>query len=109
MAHKKAPKVIRPFRVLVSQEDDWVCARVLEYNLAAQAKTLEGLYAAMERVVRAHIAARLENDQEPFEDLTPAPREYWDRFRDSKVPLSTQKLEIEIKRPTSIKIDRAEV
>lgn len=109
MARKKAGKVVRPFRVLVFQEDEWVCARVLEYNLAAQARTLDALSSELQRVVHAHVAARRENAQEPFADMRPAPARYWDMFRRSKVPLAVQQFQIKIKKPTFRRIGPPEV
>lgn len=103
------PKVIRPFRVIVFQDENWVCARVLEYNLAAQARTLDALCAELQRVVLRHVAARLENQQKPFADLRPAPAKYWDMFKRSKVPLEIQKLQIELKKPRSVRIAQPEV
>jgi hypothetical protein len=103
------PKIIRPFRVIVVQEEEWLSARVLEYNLAAQARTLDGLYVELERVVLGHVAARREHGQEPFEDMPRAPKKYWDMFERSKVPLPVQKFPIDIKKPAPLRIDRPEV
>ena len=111
MAVRKAvhPKIIRPFRVIVFQEEAWLSARVLEYNLAAQARTLDGLYVELERVVLGHIAARRAHGQEPFAEMPRAPKKYWEMFRRSKVPLPTQKFPIDIKKPTPLRIARPEV
>jgi len=75
-------------RALVFQEEDWLCVRCLEYNLATQARTLPQLYKNLNRLILGHIAVRVHHNQRPFLSLSPAPRKYWDMFERSKIPLS---------------------
>lgn len=81
---------IKTMRVVLFQEGEWLCAQVLEYDLAVQAKSLPSVYRQLHRMLQGHIAVRLAHGKQPFQDLRPAPRKYWTMFRRSKIPLPTQ-------------------
>jgi len=74
-------------RAVVFQEGEWLCAQCLEYDLAAQAKSLRQLFKALERLIAGHIAVRLRHKQQPFRDLPRAPKKYWTLFRRSRLAL----------------------
>ena len=74
-------------RVVVFQEGDWVCAQCLEYDIAAQGKTLDDCLYELERLVVGQIAISIENGLDPLRGLNPAPRRFWDWFEHSKIPL----------------------
>ena len=74
-------------RAVVFQEGEWLCARCLEYDLVAEAKSLEQLSRALRRLLAAHVAVRLRHKQQPFRDLPPAPEKYWTMFRQSRLKL----------------------
>lgn len=76
-------------RVVVFQEGPFVCAQCLEYDIAAQAKTLEDCLYELERLVIGHIAIAVENGLEPFQNLKSAPARFWQWFEESKIPLAT--------------------
>lgn len=101
------PTVVRPFRIIVFEEDDWLCAHILEYDIAAQAKSMDELRLEIQRMVACHVAAALENDREPFADLRPAPERYWDMFRRAKVALPSERFTIEA--TSSISVDPPEI
>lgn len=104
------PKVVRPFRVIVFEEGDWLCAHVLEYDLAAQAKSLDELRVELARLLACHIAASLENGQEPFAGLRPAPEKFWQMFRHARVPLPSERFSLEVTSLTSpITVDPPEI
>ena len=87
---KRTRRQARTFKVVVFQEDDWLCAQCLDHDLAVQAKTLEKLYEQLYRIIAGHIAVRQEHGKRPFADLRRAPQKYWDMFEHSKIPLPTQ-------------------
>ena len=105
----KTPKVIRPFHVIISQEGEWVSARVLEYNFAVQARTIEAIQGELERVIRGHIAARLANGQEPFTGLLRAPHKIWAMLDESKLALPRHTFPLNIKPPSRVTIRDPEV
>ncbi|PYN26570.1 MAG: hypothetical protein DMD99_05180 [Candidatus Rokuibacteriota bacterium] len=74
-------------RAVVFQEGDWLCARCLEYDLVVQAKNLQQLSRALQRLILGHIAVRLRHKQQPFRDLPRAPEKYWAMFRRSRLKL----------------------
>jgi hypothetical protein len=74
-------------RAVVFQEGEWLCAQCLEYDLVAQAKTLQQLARALQRLIVGHVAVRRHHKQPPFRDLPRAPEKYWTMFRRSRLTL----------------------
>src|SRR5688572_14620585 len=74
-------------RAVVFQEGEWLCARCLEYDLFAQAKSLPKLCRALQELIVGHVAVRLHHGQRPFRDLPRAPAKYWAMFRDSRLAI----------------------
>lgn len=78
--------------VLVMKEGDWWVAQCLEYDIAAQAKSLHDLQFEFQRIIVAHIVISLENKLKPFEHLPAAPDEYWKKYEKDSVRLETGKV-----------------
>src|SRR5712691_3430802 len=74
-------------RAVVFQEGQWLCAQCLEYYLVVQAKSLQQLSKALQRLIVGHVALRLRHKQQPFRDLPRAPEKYWAMFRRSRLKL----------------------
>ena len=74
-------------RVIVFQEGDWVCAQCLEYDIAAQGKTLDDCLYELDRLIAGHIAISIEHGVEPLRGLKPTPRRFWEWFERSKILL----------------------
>ena|SRR5438093_38423 len=74
-------------RAVVFQEGQWLCAHCLEYDLVVQAKSLQQLSKALQRLIVGHVALRLRHKQQPFRDLPRAPEKYWAMFRRSRLKL----------------------
>jgi predicted RNase H-like HicB family nuclease len=77
--------------VLVTKEADWWVAQCLQYDLAAQAKTIADLRYAFERALAAHVVVSLEKKVEPFDSLPSAPRKYWDAW-ERALPVETERV-----------------
>jgi predicted RNase H-like HicB family nuclease len=77
---------------IVFQDDGWWAAQCLEYDLAAQARTLSDLRYELQRVIATHVAASDELGQEPFETLKPAPQKYWDMYMAAQIRLEADDL-----------------
>ena len=75
--------------VLVTKEADWWVAQCLQYDLAAQAKTLADLRYAFEHALVAHVIVSIEKKVEPFDSLPSAPRKYWDAW-ERALPVETE-------------------
>ena len=71
--------------VVLLQEGEWWSAQCLEYDIAAQAKTLPDLYYELEKTFVSHISVSDSLGQEPFADLEPAPTRYWEMFQNAKL------------------------
>jgi len=77
----KEERLIR-VRVVLFEEEGWKVAQCLEYDIAAQAKTLEDLYYQVERMLVAQVIAAEEFGRQPFQNFPPAPSKYvkmWER------------------------------
>jgi hypothetical protein len=80
MANMKHMMGLKISAVLFQEDDGQWSAQCLEYDIAAQAKTLPDLRYELERVIVSHIMVSHELKQEPFTGCEPAPREFWDMF-----------------------------
>ena len=78
-----APTVIALSVVLLQEGDAWV-AQALEFDIAAQGKTLKAASDAFERTVVGQLIVDMSNGQAPFDGIDQAPKEYWDRFDSAK-------------------------
>jgi len=65
--------------VLFKREDQWV-GQCLQYDVAAQATTIDDLEYELVRTLMAHVVLDLENSVEPLTTLPRAPEEYWKMF-----------------------------
>ncbi len=74
-------KIIGPLRVVFLQEGDLWIAQCLEHDIAAQSRSFKKLPMAFMRVLISHVLVRTINKQKPFEEMLPAPKEYWDMFQ----------------------------
>lgn len=63
-------------RVLILKEDDWWVAQCLEYDIAAQARTLKDVQYEFQRVFLGRVVAAKESGIKPFEGILPAPEVY---------------------------------
>jgi hypothetical protein len=77
--------------VLVTKQADWWVAQCLQYDLAAQAKTLADLRYAFEHALVAHVIVSIEKKVEPFDSLPSAPRKYWDAW-ERALPVETERI-----------------
>jgi hypothetical protein len=77
-------------RAVIFQDGDWLCVQCLDYDLAAQAKSLSQLNKAFHRLIIGHVALRLRHKQRPFQGLPRAPQKYWVMFQRSKLSLPAQ-------------------
>src|SRR5215510_15986571 len=89
-------------RALVFQEGEWLCAQCLEYDLVAQAKTLQQLSRALQRLIVGHVAVRRHHKQPPFRDLPRAPEKYWAMFRRSRLTLPAPMFKLDVLRSRGI-------
>ncbi len=90
---------MRTARVLVRREQatdgtPWYVAQVLEFDLAAQAETIDDLTYEIQRMIVAHIVCCEQEKIRPF-GIPKAPQEYFDEYASAK---STFKLDVDITR-----------
>jgi len=81
-------------RVLVFPETgrNWT-ARALDHDIAVQGRSMDGAIDALAKIVRAHVAFDLRHNREPLSAFPPAPRLYWNAFRDATRLSPAQELE----------------
>jgi hypothetical protein len=82
--------------VLFEEADSW-SAQCLDYDVAAQAKTLLDLHDDIVRVLAVHVAASAQMGREPFTGIKPAPQRFWDLY-DSGVRVES--------RPASFRLEK---
>ncbi len=78
--------------VLFLREGDWWSAQCLQYDITAQARTIDDLRHELMRALLGHMAACLELGREPFADLGAAPQRYWDMWLKSGVKVELEPL-----------------
>ncbi len=67
-------------RAVLFEEGGAWSAQFLDYDIAAQAKTLLDLQDEIARVLAVHVAPSLQMGREPFAGIKQAPRKFWDLF-----------------------------
>jgi hypothetical protein len=77
-------KVSQIRAVLFEEGGSW-SAQCLEYDIAAQAKSLLDLHDEIARVLAAHIAASVQMGREPFDGIRPAPKRFWDLYNGLRI------------------------
>jgi hypothetical protein len=73
--------------VVIFQRDKWWIAQGLQYDIGAQAYTVEDAMYQFERALMGHIAICAENDVEPFASLPAAPNGYWKKYSGTRLRL----------------------
>lgn len=66
--------------LLLMEEGMWV-AQCLNYDIAAQGKTLEAAKEAFARTFAGQVCVDLHHNVEPLSAFPPAPAEYWNQFK----------------------------
>jgi len=66
--------------LLLREGDVWV-AQCLEYDIAAQGKTIADAKDAFARTFSGQVAVDLHHDVEPLHGFSQAPRMYWELFK----------------------------
>lgn len=67
--------------MLFEEDGAW---SALDYDIAAQAKTLTDLQEAIVRALEVHVAVSVQMGREPFQDVKAAPRRLWDLYETGK-------------------------
>lgn len=73
--------------VLIQEADGRWSAQCLEYDIAAQAKTVHEVRYEVEKALIGHFIVSTELGIEPFASLGPAPQRYWEMFQNAKEKL----------------------
>jgi hypothetical protein len=74
------------------QEGEWWTAQCLEYDIAAQAKTLPELRHELERVIVSHLVVSDELGRPAFANIGPAPQRFWKMYASSNMRLETEEM-----------------
>jgi hypothetical protein len=72
--------------VVFREEERWV-VQCLEYDIATQADSMDGLYDKLGRVLIAYLGLAAEQGTVPFAGIPPAPRRYWEMYRGARLRL----------------------
>jgi len=72
--------------VVFREEGRWV-AQCLEYDIATQDDSMDGLYDRLGRVLAAYLGLAAEPGADPFAGIPPAPKRYWEMYRGARLRL----------------------
>jgi hypothetical protein len=73
----------KQLNLLIFKEDGWWIAQCLDYDIAAQARTLPDVQYEIQRVLVGRISMAKKLSIDPFEGLAPAPEGYLKMFKDT--------------------------
>jgi len=69
----------KQLNLLIFKEDDWWIAQCLNYDIAAQARTLSDVQYEIQRVLVGRIAMAEKLGIDPFKGIPPAPEMYYNK------------------------------
>lgn len=78
--------------IVLFQRDRWWIAQCLEYDIGAQAHTLNDAIYELQRSVVGHVAIAIKCGKQPFADLPAAPDFYWKKFQGTALRLESIEL-----------------
>jgi hypothetical protein len=70
--------------ILLFQEDTTWIAQCLQYDIAAQGKTLDDALNSFEKTFVGQLILDIEQDKNPLENTPQTPKEYWTKFEQAK-------------------------
>jgi hypothetical protein len=76
------------------KEGDWWVGQWLEYDIAAQAKTVKQLAYELQRSLIGHVVIRTQEGRKPFELMEKAPERYWKMYEEGMKIESQHPLEL---------------
>lgn len=65
----------------------WV-AQCLEFDIATQAPSLDGLMYELQRILVGHVFVARQEKQEPFERIPKAPQRYWEMYSQARTKVA---------------------
>ena len=74
--------MLQTISAVLFRDGDWWVAQCVEYDIATQAKKLDDIYYEIERVLVGHLVVANELNRKPFENIPPAPSEFFQAFQD---------------------------
>jgi hypothetical protein len=87
--------------LIFREGSDWI-AQGLEYDICAQAKTLEQVHIAFAEAVAANVAVCIELDRLPLEGIDAAPKRYWDMYKEASLWIEAEPFPIRMPHPTAV-------
>jgi len=70
--------------ILLLQEDKTWIAQCLEWDIAAQGKTLDDALKSFEKTFVGQLVLDIGQDKNPLENTPRTPKEYWTKFEQAK-------------------------
>ena len=93
--------------VVLLQRDKWWVAQCLQYDIGAQAHTVDDVMYELQRSIVGHMAIAQAHGRNPFVDLPAAPEMYWKKFQGTTVRLELVD-GVPFRVPGSARLPRAE-
>lgn len=79
---------IPDFNFVAFQDGDAWVAQCLERDICAQAESLKDVLYEVQRALVGHLVISIKLGKEPFKDLPPAPKEYWDKWQGTNIKVT---------------------
>ena len=87
---QSAPEGMEKLRVVIFREEEMYVAQCIEFDIAAQAPTLEAVLDRLDLTVEAECQMSLEIGQTPFNGICPAPNHFhhlWEKGSMAIMPI----------------------
>lgn len=78
-----SPQISLSFTVLLFQESEWWVAQCLEYDIAAQGKTVAEVKDSFIKTLAGQMVVDVRNGNRPLEGIQRAPKYYWDKVQNA--------------------------
>jgi hypothetical protein len=88
--------------VVIFQREKWWIAQCLQYDIGAQAHTVEDVLYELSRSIMGHIAICDHHERRPFVDLPAAPAAYWRKFQGTTVRIESSDVPFRIPSPVHL-------
>jgi len=87
--------------VIFKEDDMWV-AQGLQFDICAQAASLDGARAAFAEMVCATAAVSIELGHEPLFGIDAAPKQFWDMYRRTDFKVEPEEIPLRAPRPVGM-------
>jgi hypothetical protein len=98
-----------PISVLIQRREEYWVAQCLQYDMAAQAKSLQDLMYELQRTLIGYLCICEKHGVEPFSNVPPAPASCWENWQHAiSITLHMEEAAFRVPNPSSHPLPRPE-